>query len=373
MSEKLKPMPNTLSQSKIAVVSLVSAIILVVGFLLWGSDGGSDNQLNAASAAVVKDTKVDANDLAGLDVQATFGTEPSEVDSNDDVEANYLSAMGEIGFYVPGTANYEDAWCEQWELNDDDKARATAEFTEFLDRNGGSLSEEKGRDGRPLNYQSYDKATLRELGKQGDLTALLGLSLHPESLPEEKLWAVRESLVFGATAPVFQYAADLILDSSARGEDDRSGTYIEAFAWADVAARMGDISPAMQLLSFLDSGMERARTSFYRPKLISDDDWPIAQQRADDLFRDIETARSDSSLPPLDLTQPKPLMRFTDKQVGELLAELSGKLPMFASQYISGTNCIEKSRQYMELIMSPVGEAMWDTANNDPLKSQPID
>ena len=359
---------KTRSQHKMPTILLGSSLVVLVAFLVWMFDGSDQSllakskiaqQLNEIGPVAEKPT-VDANDLVGLDVHATFGTEPSEVDSNDDVEANYFSAMGEIGFYVPGTANYEDAWCEQWELNDDDKARATAEFTEFLDRNGGSLSEEKGRDGRPLNYQSYDKATLRELGNQGDLTALLGLSLHPESLPEEKLWAVRESLAFGATAPVFQYAADLILDASARGEENRSGDYIEAFAWADVAARLGDISPAMQLLSFLDSDMERARTAFYRPKLISEDDWPIAQQRADDLFRDIETARSDRSLLPLDLTQPKSLMRFTDKQVGELLAELSGKLPMFALRYISGSNCIEKSRAYNELIKSPLGDAMFD-------------
>ena len=110
--------------------------------------------------------------------------------------------------------------------------------------------------------------------------------------------------------------------------------------------------------------MESARTSSYRPKLISDDDWHIAEQRADDIFRDIETARSDLSLPPLDLSQPKSVMRFNEKLVGGLLlADLSGKLPLFAKRYISGTDCIEKNRQYAELAWSPLGQAMFGIAN----------
>ncbi|MAD66947.1 MAG: hypothetical protein CMK24_05630 [Porticoccaceae bacterium] len=124
-------------------------------------------------------------------------------------------------------------------------------------------------------------------------------------------------------------------------------------------------------MDFLNDDVERARTSFYRPKLISDDDWHIAEQRADDIFRDIETVRSDLSLPPLDLTRPKPEMRFNEKLVGSLLlADLSGKLPLFAKRYISGTDCIEKSRQYTELVMSPLGEAMWDVTHDDPFKRQ---
>jgi len=373
----LKPTHNTLSQSKTAGVSLVTAIVLIAGFLLWRSDDGGNKQLSIDNATAVKETKVEitaekkveATDLAEADIQ-TLPPQPSAADSRDDITTKYFTAVADIGFYPPGTASYEESWCEQWELSEEGQVRATMEFTEFLERNGQSLSEERDKDGRPLNYQSYDKSTLRELGSQGDLTALFGLSIHPESSPEEKLWAMSKSLTFGSTAPVSEYVAGLMLDSSARGEEDRSGDYIEAFAWADVAARLGDISSAMLLLGLLDDAMESARTSFYRPKLISDDDWHIAEQRADDIFRDIETARTDLSLPPLDLTQPKPVMRFNEKLVGSLLAELAGKLPMFAERYISGTNCIEKSRQYMDLVMSPLGEAMWNVTNDDPFKLQ---
>lgn len=370
MSKKsLKPTQNTLPQSKTTVVSLITAIVLIFGFLLWRSDDGGNKQLSIDNATAVKDTKVEATDLAEADIQ-TLPPQSSAADSGDDITTKYFTAVADIGFYPPGTASYEEGWCEQWELSEEGKVRATMEFTEFLERNGQSLSEERDKDGRPLNYQSYDKSTLRELGSQGDLTALFGLSIHPKSSPEEKLWAMSKSLTFGSTAPVSEYVAGLMLDSSARGEEDRSGDYIEAFAWADVAARLGDISSAMLLLGLLDDAMESARTSFYRPKLISDDDWHIAEQRADDIFRDIETARTDLSLPPLDLTQPKPVMRFNEKLVGSLLAELAGKLPMFAERYISGTNCIEKSRQYMDLVMSPLGEAMWDVTNDDPFKLQ---
>lgn len=379
MSKKsLKPTQNTLSQSKTAGVSLVTAIVLIAGFLLWRSDDGGNKQLSIDNATAVKETKVEitaekkveANDLAEADIQ-TLPPQSSAADSKDDITTKYFTAVADIGFYPPGTASYEEGWCEQWELNEEGQVRATMEFTEFLERNGQSLSEERDKDGRPLNYQSYDKSTLRELGSQGDLTALFGLSIHPESSPEEKLWAMSKSLTFGATAPVSEYVAGLMLDSSARGEEDRSGDYIEAFAWADVAARLGDISSAMLLLGLLDDAMESARTSSYRPKLISDDDWHIAEQRADDIFRDIETARSGLSLPPLDLSQPKPVMRFNEKLVGSLLlADLSGKLPLFAKRYISGTDCIEKARQYAELAWSPLGQAMWNNINDDPFKRQ---
>lgn len=367
-----------LSQSKTTGVSLITAIVLIAGFLLWRSDDGGNKRLSIDNATAVKETKVEvtkeikieATDLAEVDIQ-TLPPQSSAADSRDDITTKYFTAVADIGFYPPGTASYEEGWCEQWELNEEGQARATMEFTEFLERNGQSLSEERDKDGRPLNYQSYDKSTLRELGSQGDLTALFGLSIHPESSPEEKLWAMSKSLTFGATAPVSEYVAGLMLDSSARGEEDRSGDYIEAFAWADVAARLGDISSAMLLLGLLDDAMESARTSFYRPKLISDDDWHIAEQRADDIFRDIETARTDLSLPPLDLTQPKPVKRFNEKLVGSLLlADLSGKLPLFAKRYISGTDCIEKARQYAELAWSPLGQAMWNNINDDPFKRQ---
>ncbi len=379
MSKKsLKPIQNMLSQSKTTGVSLITAIVLIAGFLLWRSDDGGNKRLSIDNATAVKETKVEvtkeikieATDLAEVDIQ-TLPPQSSAADSRDDITTKYFTAVADIGFYPPGTASYEEGWCEQWELNEEGQARATMEFTEFLERNGQSLSEERDKDGRPLNYQSYDKSTLRELGSQGDLTALFGLSIHPESSPEEKLWAMSKSLTFGATAPVSEYVAGLMLDSSARGEEDRSGDYIEAFAWADVAARLGDISSAMLLLGLLDDAMESARTSFYRPKLISDDDWHIAEQRADDIFRDIETARTDLSLPPLDLTQPKPVKRFNEKLVGSLLlADLSGKLPLFAKRYISGTDCIEKARQYAELAWSPLGQAMWNNINDDPFKRQ---
>jgi hypothetical protein len=381
MSKKnLKPTHNTLSQSKTAGVSLVTAIVLIAGFLLWRSDDGGNKQLNTDSATAVKETKikstketkVEATDLAEVGVQA-LPSEPSEVDSRDDVTIKYFNAVADIGFYPPGTASYEEGWCEQWELNEEGRVLATAEFKDFLERNGQSLSEERDKDGRPLNYQSYNKTMLRQLGSQGDLTALLGLSLHPESSPEEKLWAINKSLAFGATAPVSEYAVGLVLGASARGDKDWSDEYIEAFAWADVAARLGDISTAVQLLGSLDNDLESARTDpYYRPKLISDDDWHIVEQRADDIFGDIEIARSDLSLPPLNLTQPKPVMRFNEKLVGGLLlADLSGKLPLFAKRYISGTNCIEKARQYAELAWSPLGRAMWNLAENNP--PMPID
>ncbi len=369
--KSLKPTQNTLPQSKTTVVSLITAIVLIFGFLLWRSDDGGNKQLSIDNATAVKETKVEitaekkveATDLAEADIQ-TLPPQPSAADSRDDITTKYFTAVADIGFYPPGTASYEEGWCEQWELNEEGQVRATMEFTEFLERNGQSLSEERDKDGRPLNYQSYDKSTLRELGSQGDLTALFGLSIHPESSPEEKLWAMSKSLTFGATAPVSEYALGLLVDASARGDMDRSDEYIEAFAWADVAARLGDISPAVMLLDFLDDALERARTSSYRPKLISDDDWHIAEQRADDIFRDIETARSDLSLPPLDLSQPKPVKRFNEKVVGGLLlADLSGKLPLFAKRYISGTDCIEKNRQYAELAWSPLGQAMFGIAN----------
>ena len=367
----LKPAHDTFTQSKTAGVSLVTVIVLIAGFLLWRSDDGGNKQLAIDNATAVKETKIEVTkeakveptDLAEVDIQ-TLPPKPSAADSRDDIINKFFTAVADIGFYPPGTASYEEGWCEQWELNEEGQIRATMELTEFLERNGQSLSEERDKDGRPINYQSYDKPMLRELGSQGDLTALLGLSLHPESSQEEKLWAMSKSLTFGATAPVSEYAPGLIIDASARGDMDRSDEYIEAFAWADVAARLGDISPAVQLLGLLDNGVESARTSSYRPKLISDDDWHIAEQRADDIFRDIETARSDLSFPPLDLSQPKSVMRFNEKLVGGLLlADLSGKLPLFAKRYISGTDCIEKNRQYAELAWSPLGQAMFGIAN----------
>ena len=147
MSTNMKLNSKARSQHKMPNILFGSSLVVLVAFLVWMFDGSDQSllakskiaqQLNEIGPVAEKPT-VDANDLAKVGVQATFDTEPSEVDSNDDVEANYFSAMGEIGFYVPGTANYEDAWCEQWELNDEAKARATAEFTEFLDRNGEGI------------------------------------------------------------------------------------------------------------------------------------------------------------------------------------------------------------------------------------------
>ena len=120
----LKPAHNTLSQSKTAGVSLVTAIVLIAGFLLWRSDDGGNKQLAIDNATAVKETKIEVTkeakveptDLAEVDIQ-TLPPKPSAADSRVDITNKFFTAVADIGFYPPGTASYEEGWCEQWELN----------------------------------------------------------------------------------------------------------------------------------------------------------------------------------------------------------------------------------------------------------------
>ena len=153
-----------------------------------------------------------------------------------------------------GAKSYEDDWCHIDELDDEGLKRFEEAIREHQFKQGYFYTETAlvpivSSDLAAVDfedYRGYDKETLTDLGKEGDLRALTALFDKKEASSDEKHWAAMTAAIYGGTYLPDMLGMEILVNafSETLNSDfkiENKQKYIESLAWSYFSMLRGNL------------------------------------------------------------------------------------------------------------------------------------
>ena len=321
-----------------STIKLVAAALLVVAFLLVMIYKPTPETAKVTS--VSDTTLVEALDEPKATDSITL-VEDKETLNHIDSEVNNAPEYDFSDLF--GDKEYEDDWCNHFELTREANYESGREFDKFANERGHFSGDYN-------NYIDYTVEDLRELGETGDQIALYTLVNKPGIDTATKLWAGKTSSIFGGTGMV---TMEQILYHKIRyrhlmaesREIEAKGALNEALAWTEFTAMRGDFI-------LLDTEIRAMTRSIKQGDVkVEHIDPEASTRRAQEIYAELEAIRIEKGLGKFDNTLPKAAARGYDWSAAEMT--VSGLNVGWGTQYLPDNPCVQKninelSNQIME-------------------------
>ena len=271
-----------------------------------------------------------------------INTEPVALDSGQPAsDEETLSLLNSGAEAVPeydyselfGDKEYDDDWCNHFELTRDANKVTSDEFLRFADERGHFS-------GGYNNYFNYTTEDLRALGEAGDQIALYTLVNRPDIDTQTKLWAGKISAIYGGTGLVTMENSlyheiryhHLMAENR---EDEAQAALTEALAWAEFAAMRRDNIVLRVKIRWIDRMIKSGELN---PKHINAD---ATTRRAQEIYDEIEAIRIEKGLGKFDNTVPTAVARGNDWNAARMI--VYGINVGWGNQYLPDNPCVQKN------------------------------
>ena len=258
--------------------------------------------------------------------------------------------------WVWETKSYEDDWCHIDELDAEGMAKADKIIREHLYKQGYFfanaimdpvvVSDLIAVDFE--DYRGYDKETLTDLGKEGDLRALTALFDKKDATDDEKYWAGYTAAIYGGTYLPDMLGNKLIADAfvetlNTKFLADNKSKYIDGLAWSYFSAMRGDLIGWQQtMIDFEKFGRVHFPTG-----TLENEDMERVRQKAQEYYQAIIAEREKRNLGAFDKLPPNVATVLTSEMLAEDVA--MGNSDLWPEEFIPKDNkCFNRVVAWIE-------------------------
>jgi hypothetical protein len=328
---KIRYWGSNLAKSKIIFYTAIASVAFVC-LIIWNQ---SDN---AARAYESSNLNTSYDNLTTYNIEGK--TEVSMETSDQEPSEPHANGTASVEPFQRHSKNYDDDWCLQHEVKPTQLLEASHEIFDFL--------EQRGLFEVDITYDSYDIATLKDLGSNGDRRALFYLYSRPNVTEDVKAWAINQSFLNGDTVIAKALSEDLINMAIANNVDNGDPMKTRnLFLRGVTIAVFGDRRDPENLVAItLDNLLQNSAVDLNKGEFrLHKSDFLMVQQNAQLMHSDLDQKRMELGLAPLENKVPPLHQYFKNKEMAKLLNKY-GSL-QWLEEIIPQRECVYTIQQYL--------------------------